>query len=191
METIIEFDKSILYFVNHTMHHPYLDVLFYWITNKWIWIPLYAYILYFLYITQTIKIFIADILSIVILIILSDQLASGICKPLFERLRPCHDPSINYMLYSYKDICGGTYGFVSSHASNTMAIFLYLIGNKKITAQLYIKLLFVWVLLVSFSRVYLGVHYLGDILGGFIVAIVASYLTIKIETKGLQYFKIH
>lgn len=190
METLIAFDKSIIYFVNHTMHHPYLDVFFYWVTNKWIWIPLYAYILYFLYITQPIKLFVADVLSIVVLIVLADQIASGICKPLFERLRPCHDPSINYMLYSYKDICGGTYGFVSSHAANTMALFLYLVGSKKITAQLYIKLLFVWVLLVSFSRVYLGVHYLGDILGGFVVAGIASYLTIKLESKGLQYFKI-
>jgi undecaprenyl-diphosphatase len=171
METLIAIDKSILYFVNHTLHHHLLDVFFYWITNKWIWIPLYAMILFHLYKQQAFSLFVINVLSIVLVIVMSDQIASGLCKPFFERLRPCHDPSINHLLYSYKDVCGGTYGFVSSHAANTMALFLYLFWNKKITASLYIKLLFLWVLLVSISRVYLGVHYLGDILGGFTVAL--------------------
>lgn len=182
IQDIIQIDQSILEWMQ-SFHSNGWDIFFLLITDKWVWIPLYGLFLYLIGKQSQCeyKRILIHLLCIALLIVLADQIASGICKPFFERLRPCHEPSIQSWLHTVNGRCGGQYGFVSSHASNTLAITLYLILFKVIEKRPAIIALLAWMLLVSFSRIYLGVHYPLDILGGWLVGILSVGLIAKLQ----------
>ena len=107
--------------------------------------------------------------------LIADQTASGLIKHLVERLRPTHDPSLESMVHIINGYRGGMYGFVSSHASNAFAVSLLLslvMRHRAVTISL-----FTWSLLQCYSRIYLGVHYPGDIIGGIIVGLLAGWIS--------------
>ena len=113
-----------------------------------------------------------------LLIVVTDQFSSSFCKPFFHRFRPTHDPDIMYMVDMVNGYRGGWYGFFSSHASNTfgLALFLSLLfRNWRSTL-----VLLCWASLSSYSRIYLGVHYPGDILCGALLGAVGAWLTIRL-----------
>ena len=172
LNQLIEWDQQALVYLNTHLSAAWADLAMITISGTFIWIPFYAALLYFL-----IKKFRYNTIWIVgcvaITIALCDQLASGLAKPLTERLRPCHEPSILPLLRMVTD-CGGTYGFFSSHASNTfgLACFMWLIFGK---AKPW-GLLFAWAAIVSYSRIYLGKHYPLDILTGALCGIAVAYL---------------
>ena len=101
---------------------------------------------------------------------LSDRISSGFFKPTFERLRPCHNPTLASKVHLAGENCwGGKFGFLSSHASNSFALatfFWLLFRRKKIFTGL-----FIYAGLVSYSRIYLAKHYPGDILAGALLGI--------------------
>ena len=101
----------------------------------------------------------------------SDQ-SANIFKFGFERLRPCHDPSLEGLLREVK--CGGKFGFYSAHSSNSffVATYLTILLGKKIKQLPYF--LFVWAAIVAYSRVYLGMHFPGDIIIGAIMGILLA-----------------
>lgn len=107
-------------------------------------------------------------------ITLADQFSSGFCKPYFMRFRPAQDPEIMYMVHVVNGYRGGMYGFISSHAANTFAVATFvslLVRRKEMTA-----VMFIWALIPSYSRIYLGVHYPGDIICGAIAGSVIASL---------------
>ncbi|MBR4405941.1 MAG: phosphatase PAP2 family protein [Bacteroidaceae bacterium] len=111
---------------------------------------------------------------VALLITVADQVASGICKPLFQRFRPTHDPIVGPMIDIVNGYRGGKYGFFSSHASNTFAgatFFALLFRNTRVSV-----LLFIWATLCTYSRLYLGVHYPTDILTGLTFGILSGYV---------------
>ncbi len=152
------------------------DQLWYIYSGKFTWIPLYALLLWqmYRYCKKNTDIdfwrhIAVCVFCTVLLIVLADQIASGIIKPLVCRPRPSHEPGLMEMLHYVNDYHGGAYGFVSSHASNSLAIALWLgwlLFRKQKTLQI---LLVIWALFNCYSRIYLGVHYPGDILGGLLV----------------------
>lgn len=153
----------------NSFHSPVWDTIMFWVTYRFTWIPLYLYIIYFLY--KNIRFdFVRSFLFVLISVGLADRITSGLMKPYFQRLRPCHDPVIQHIVHVVGN-CGGQYGFVSSHASNSfalvMAIFI-LFKNYKIESKLPFFLLF-WAIMVSYSRVYVGVHFPTDIVIGGLV----------------------
>ena len=111
---------------------------------------------------------------LVLAVLMADQVSSGLIKHLVERLRPTHDPSLESMVHVINGYRGGLYGFVSSHAANFFAVstFLSLVMRQRWVAFS----LFTWALLQCYSRMYLGVHYPGDILGGIVVGVLAGWL---------------
>ncbi|WP_228370551.1 phosphatase PAP2 family protein [Chryseobacterium gleum] len=120
--------------------------------------------------------------AIAIAITLADQISSGLIKHLVQRLRPSHEPLLIPLIRLSKAGPGGLYGFVSSHAANAMALTVLLSiilppHHKDIKVKL-----FIWMLLVSYSRIYNGVHYPSDVLGGIIVG-TAVGLIIGLLTK--------
>jgi len=167
-EWLILADRSVSLFLNHWLS-PWLDGLMMGWSWKWTWLPLYAFLLYFLFQKLGRGRFVSVLILLTLLILLSDQSASAILKPLFQRLRPCHDPELLPML-RLPDGCGGLYGFASSHAANSMALavfFLLLpagIGSRKIGLALLL-----WALMNGWSRIYLGMHFLGDVLCGYAI----------------------
>ncbi|GAA0891172.1 phosphatase PAP2 family protein [Fulvivirga kasyanovii] len=173
LETLIELDKELFLFLNG-LHTEALDQVMYWISDKLIWIPFYAWILYLIVKEYKWKAVIW-LAGIGLAIAASDQILSGVMKPFFERYRPSRDPEMEGLVHIVNGYTGGRYGFASSHAGNVFALttFLYLLFREKYR---WIGWLFIWAAVVSYSRIYLGVHYPGDILTGAIIGTLMGYL---------------
>ncbi|MBL0339522.1 MAG: phosphatase PAP2 family protein [Bacteroidetes bacterium] len=157
------------------MNSPFMDDFMFWAADKFIWIPLYIFLAIFL-----VKKFglssLYMILFVVLLIVSSDQI-SVLIKNSFERLRPCHDESLSFLVHTVRNKCGGKFGFVSSHAANTMALFVYLLLLTRNSNRWITGITAAFVMLVSYSRIYMGVHFPADIIGGWIVGIFAAGFT--------------
>ncbi|MFN4075288.1 MAG: phosphatase PAP2 family protein [Cloacibacterium sp.] len=170
MEEIILEDKQAMIFLNNLGSSTF-DPFWILVSEKWFWIPLYVIFLYFLYKNFNKKSLFYILLFVTLGITASDQIAN-IFKFGFERLRPCHDPSLEGLLREVK--CGGKFGFYSAHSSNSffVATYLTILLGKKIKQLPYF--LFVWAAIVAYSRVYLGMHFPGDIIVGAIMGILLA-----------------
>jgi len=170
MEEIILEDKQAMIFLNNLGSSTF-DPFWILVSEKWFWIPLYVIFLYFLYKNFNKKSLFYILLFVALGITASDQIAN-IFKFGFERLRPCHDPSLEGLLREVK--CGGKFGFYSAHSSNSffVATYITILLGKKIKQLPYF--LFVWAAIVAYSRVYLGMHFPGDIIIGAIMGILLA-----------------
>lgn len=142
------------------------DAIMYVVSGKFTWVPLYLFfIVTFIKLTKK---WVLTLLIAVVLVILADIGASQLAKPNFQRLRPCHDTSIENV-HTVDGHCGKAYGFFSSHAaiSSALAMFMWLIFYQFGYRKAYL-LLPAWALLTSYSRVYLGVHFPLDVITGII-----------------------
>jgi len=151
---------------------PFIDQLMFAISGRLEWIPLYVILLVFIirkYRWNSVWILVA----VVVLITLSDQLAN-VLKDGVKRFRPCKDPDIGHLVHTVNDYCRSSYGFVSGHAANSFALatFISLLFPRRwvIAAMVF------WAVLVSYSRIYLGVHYPGDVMGGWILGALIAFV---------------
>jgi undecaprenyl-diphosphatase len=176
-------DRSIVLAIN-SLHSPLLDEIMWLISGKIIWIPMYLFLIFLAYQHFGKKNTIYFVILIIATIALSDLVSSKLIKESVERYRPSHNLILESQLHFYKQkngelYQGGDYGFVSSHAANFFAIALLVGLIFKEKAPKLIYTLFSIAVLVGFSRIYLGVHYLSDIIGGAIVGATISYLIWK------------
>jgi undecaprenyl-diphosphatase len=154
-----------LFLVINSCNSPFFDRVMHAISGKLIWAPLYLAILIYLGIRYKRNFFII-LIFIVLAITLSDQL-SVLLKNLTHRLRPCHEPTLSGMVHMVNSDCGGMFSFVSSHASNSFNIAL--LSLCLIKKRWFSICIIIWAVVIGYSRIYLGVHYPGDVLGGFIL----------------------
>ncbi|RZJ48434.1 MAG: phosphatase PAP2 family protein [Chryseobacterium sp.] len=167
MEEIILEDKKAFLYLNNLGDTPF-DQFWILISGTFIWIPLYIIFCYFLYKNFKLKSLLYILLFVAIGVTISDQLAS-IFKYGVARSRPCHDPSLQSYMRAVK--CGGQFGFYSAHASNTFFLASYLSFLLKDKLKWFPYVIFVWAVIVAYSRIYLGVHFPIDILVGAFVGI--------------------
>lgn len=142
-------------------------------TSMSVWMPLAVVLLYVLIKNNNAKDFILLLVLIAILVTITDTVSSGICKPFFERLRPTNDPMLMYAVDTVNEYRSGMYGFTSSHASNSFGIAIFamlLIKNRILSLSLLI-----WAALNAFTRIYLGLHYPGDIIAGTLIGVLAGW----------------
>ena len=192
LQFLIDFDQQFFLLLNGA-HNSLLDNLMVAMSNRFVWIPLYAYLLYVLirnYKVNTIYI----VLMTLLLITLCDQASVHLFKNVFLRLRPCHEPALDGLVHIVNNHCGGQYGFVSSHAANVFGLAILLGKVLKPASRYWMTFLVVWALVVSYSRIYLGVHYPFDILGGSLLGILLArliffLLTILDKRYSLKLFK--
>lgn len=179
---IDELDKALFLFLNG-FHFDWLDPIMGFITDKETWFPFYLGLIIFLIYKYKIN-GLWVILYLVVTILLADKFASGFCKPFFERLRPSHSPELRELVHLVRGR-SGTYGFISSHAANTfgLATFLYLFFKKQFPKIIWI---FLWAFIVTYSRIYVGVHYPGDLIIGSATGIGWGILTFSILKKHKQ-----
>lgn len=176
MIEFLEYIDTQLFFLFNKNHTPFMDKVMTFSSGKLTWMPLYILLLFLIWKKKHEKMWLV-VLSVAILITLSDQISVHLFKETFQRYRPCHNELIKDKVLLINGYCGGKYGFVSSHATNAFALttFLSLFFRKKwIAVSLYL-----WAGLVSYSRVYAGVHYPFDIVGGMVLGIFLAVLAYK------------
>lgn len=172
MDYLLSLDEKLLLFFNG-IHSAWLDSLMFTLTDGKVWAPLFLFTIIFIIVKFKGKGFFM-LLFVALVITLGDQISSSLLKPLIGRLRPSHEPHLEGILHIVNNYRGGLYSFVSSHATNSfgVATMLWLLIGKQYK---WISVFFGWALIFSFTRVYLGVHYPGDILGGAILGISIAF----------------
>lgn len=178
-DQLISLDQTVLLAINHC-NSPYWDDVMSVVSGKLTWALFYLSILVGLYRAYP-KDFVWIVVGLVLSIVLADQLSSGLLKPLVARWRPSRDPILSEFVHIVHAYTGGKYGFVSSHAANVFAASLFTIPLFR--NKLYSIMMLLWCLLVCYSRMYLGVHYPLDILGGAFVGSFSGYLSFWIINK--------
>ncbi len=186
MEEIILEDKKAFLFLNNLGSSSF-DQLWMMISGTWVWVPLYIIFCYFLFKSYKLRALVFILIFVAIGVTVSDQLA-GVFKHGVERLRPCHDPSLEHHMRIVK--CGGQFGFYSAHASNTFFLAAYLSILLKKNFKWFPYAIFAWAAMVSYSRIYLGVHFPVDILVGAFVGTLLGVIFAALAKKVINKQKI-
>jgi len=183
IQNLIEWDREVTVSLNGS-DSLFMDNFAWLHTNPWFWIPLAVVAIFVIIRNIQPKKLIFAIAAIVLTVVICDQLSSSLCKPLFERLRPSRDLMILDSIDTVRGYRGGLYGFFSGHASNSFGLavlFALFIRNWVLSVGI-----ISWATLNAYIRVYLGVHFLGDVLTGAVVGTLVAviiYLIYKLLTE--------
>lgn len=159
-----DIDARLLLIVNGA-HSPFFDAVMWCISGRWIWLPFYAVLAYLLFRRMSWKRASICLVTIGLIILAADQTCAILIRPEIGRLRPAN---LNNPLSSFVHVVngyrGGRYGFPSCHAANTFALAVFM--SLVIRHKWFTVMMFSWAFVVSYSRMYLGVHYFGDLFCG-------------------------
>lgn len=181
MEELIQFDKQLLLAVNGS-DSLFIDYLIMTLTTATTWIPLYLSLFYVVLKSNTT---VRDILLVVgaagLCVLLAGTVDDTIVKPLVARWRPGRDPEIGMLIDTVDGYRGGNYGFFSAHAANTFSIALFF--SLLIRHRLFVVAMMAYSLINCYTRLYLGVHYPGDITVGLIWGALVGYTVYRLHRR--------
>jgi undecaprenyl-diphosphatase len=177
MDWLLAQDEKLLLSING-WNSSWADAVMATLSNKLVWIPGYLILAFVLFWRRGGAHFLLAAAVFIPVIILSDQVASGLLKGWIARPRPCHVAELKEWLHLVDYKCGGPYGFVSSHAANFFALATYVGWHLKPRIPWLPLFLFTVAALVGYSRIYLGVHYPSDVLVGALVGMMSGTLGI-------------
>jgi undecaprenyl-diphosphatase len=176
LEQELQFEKNLFFSLNGS-DSAFWDHFFWFYSDKWIWVPFYLCFLFVFIYKRNWKEIVLVLLSVAFVIFLCDQIASGFFKPFFHRFRPTHHPDFQEevkIIFGYR---GGKYGFISSHAANAFGFAVFvacLFRNKLLTGTM---LLFATI--NAYSRIYMGVHFISDVVVGVFVGALTGFAVYK------------
>ena len=174
LQRLIDIDKQLMLALNGS-NSLYMDGVMKIYTSTVVWIPVALVLLFIVLKNNTPRASLLVVLGVALTILASDQMSSAFIKPLVGRLRPSLDPEFMHLIDTFNDYRSGSYSFTSSHACNSFALAMFislLIRNKVLSFSM-----LAWASINSYSRIYLGVHFPGDILCGAILGTIIGSIT--------------
>ncbi len=185
LKKIIELDRSLFLIINKESRNDLFDITMPFIRQPLFWIPLYLFLLVFLFGNFGKKGW-RWLLFAIITVAATDLVSSRIIKPFFARPRPCLDPDFSVNVRLLVNYCGTNGSFISSHAANHfgLSMFLFITCHHFVPKAMY--LFFIWATAICFAQIYVGVHYPSDILGGAIFGILAGWFTGNFYNKKMD-----
>ncbi len=174
LEQVLHSERN-LFFALNGHHTAFWDNVMWLYSGKIVWLPLAILVLVVLTWKTPWRESLLVLLAIVLVVTLCDQFASHVCKPLFTRFRPTHHPDFMEQVQTVFGYRGGKYGFISSHAANAFGFAMLM--SLLLHNRLFTLTIFCWATVMAYSRIYLGVHFISDIVPGIIAGVVFGILT--------------
>lgn len=171
LEALLPFERNLFFALNGS-ESTLVDNIIWTLSGRFVWIPMILFIISLLFYRRPVKEALLIIFFLALILLICDQLSSSLIKPMFERFRPTHHPDFKDLVKIVNGYRGGRYGFVSGHATNSFGIALFvslIFKYHRLTISS-----FLWAALNSYTRIYLGVHFISDIVAG---AIVGMFVT--------------
>jgi undecaprenyl-diphosphatase len=184
LDQLDAWDRAVFLLLNGA-HTPWLDPVMLAVSDMLLWFPLYILFLYLLQRRYGWKGLAWSVPVIAVMILCSDKGSVLLFKENFTRLRPCHQPALEGLVHLVPDGCGGRFGFISSHASNHFAIAVFMIGALRMRPRVVVPALLFWATLIAYSRVYLGVHYPGDVFVGALYGSLIGLVFAAVEKRSV------
>lgn len=189
VDFLIPYETDLFFQINGT-HSYFTDCVMELYSGRQVWFPVILSILITIVYKRNWKEWLVILLFFIVLGALSDRIAAGYVKPFFARPRPTSYPGVmEYVrLFGGRQIGGKGLGFVSCHATNAFgfATFSVLLFRNK----LYFWVIMTWALIMGYSRVYLGVHFVSDVIGGMILGITIGFITYTLyRLSARKFFK--
>ena len=177
LEKILEYERDTFLWLNGN-NNSFWDSFMWLYTGQVVWIPILLLFIFLLFYKREWKEAVLIVLSFILLIALCDQFSSSICKPYFSRFRPTHHPDFMDYVNIVNDYRGGQYGFISGHATNAFGFVTFamlLFRNRLFTISIVL-----WGTLFVYSRIYLGVHFISDIIAGILSGMLIGFGVYKL-----------
>jgi len=175
MDSLLQLDKDLLIWFNAS-HTQFWDAMMMFFTRIEFWIPLYILVTYHIFKYKGKEAW-WWLIGLFLLILMGDLVSTHLFKNIFQRLRPSHEPSLYGIVQVVKTYTGDQFGFVSSHATAVFAFATY--TSRLFKNGIYSLFIILWSLLIVYTRLYLGLHYPGDIMGGMLLGLVLGYLLFR------------
>lgn len=174
MEALLQWDTSIMHWINQGWSHPILDFIFPLIRNKYFWIPLYVLCISWIMYNHEVRYVLLIFLFLGLSIFAADTISSQLIKKEVQRPRPCHSMQMNPQVIE-RVACGSGYSFTSSHAANHFCIAAFFISIFGVLMDKWKYLWWLWAIAISIAQVYVGLHYPLDIIGGALLGLVVGF----------------
>ena len=178
LRKLIEIDRYLFLKINRDCSNSFFDTVMPFLREPKFWAPVYLFVLIFVIVNFGKKAF-GWCIAAIVTVALTDSISSKIIKPFFARPRPCMDPDFSEQVNLVASYCGGNGSFTSSHASNHFGLAMFFFITMQQLAPKFVKLFFVWAVIICFAQIYVGVHYPSDIIGGALLGSFAGYFVGK------------